>query len=165
MIVAAHGDVKAYCKEHGMAIGEVYSGALEDYRGRCLVLVTDADLDKNRYHYLKYKLLKRKVELICIHRQTDAEVGEFISYLNSQERRRQQELHKGRVPFGFRRDRSGEEVEDPESIAVARKIVKLRDAGWTYRKIVEDPEIRYPDGRKLSISTVQVILKNRSKYE
>jgi hypothetical protein len=148
-----------------MAIAEIYDGSLEEYRGRCVVLVTDADLDKNQYHYLKYKLLKRKVELICIHQQTDAEVGEFISYLSNQERRRQQQLHKGRVAFGFTRNRSGEEVEDPERIAVARRVVRLRDAGLTYQKIVDDPEVRYPDGRKMSVSTIQVILKNRSKYE
>lgn len=165
MIVAAHGDVKSYCDEHGMFIGEYYSGALEDYRGKCLVLVTDADLDKKHYHYLKYVLLKRNVELVCTHRQTDIELGEFITYLNTHEKERQKALHTGRLPFGFRRGANGEGIPDPETFETARKIIRMRDQGAIYREIVDDPEIRHPDGRKMSVSTIQVILKNRSKYE
>ena len=45
------------------------------------------------------------------------------------------------------------------------RILELRDAGYTYQKINEDGEVRHPDGRKLGISTIQVILKNRKDYE
>lgn len=161
MIVAAHGNVDAYCAEHGMTIGERYVGNVEDYRGSCLILVTDNCEDQNDYYYRKYKLMLRKVELVSTH-WGDAGVDEFVRYMSEREFERRKDKYPGRVPFGFKRV-DGEIVEDPVSIGIARRIVELKDAGKTYREIVE--EVRYPDGRKMAVSTVQTILGNRSKYE
>lgn len=162
MLVAAHGDVAEYCAKHGMEIGEVYTGSVEDYNGKCLILVTDNCTDENEYYYLKYKLRKRKVELVSTH-WYNGDVSSFVQYLSRREDRKKSK-NSGRVPFGFRRV-CGKLVEDPESIVIARRIIALRDAGYTYRRIVDADGVGYPDGRKMGISTVQVILRNRSKYE
>lgn len=156
MVVAAHGNVDAYCQEHGMVIAERYSGKLEDYRGGHLVLVTDNCSDRNDYFYLKYLLLKRKVTLISTHWES-RDIEDFVSYLNQRERR---EKYGGRMPFGFGRDGLSAEGK-----RVACRIISLRDAGLTYKQISEDEGVRYLDGRRIPISTIQVILRNRSKYE
>ena len=49
--------------------------------------------------------------------------------------------------------------------AVKRNLDELRDMGFTYRRISEDENVHHPDGRKLNISTIQIILKNRKIYE
>lgn len=49
--------------------------------------------------------------------------------------------------------------------AVVKRIFEMRDRGCTYREISEDDSVRHPDGRKLSISTVAVVIKNREEYE
>ena len=163
MIVMAHGAVEDYCKKHGLNICGQYEGRLEDYDGGIPVLVTDSGVDQNEYFYQKYLLLKRGVELVSIH-HCNAEIDAFLTYLHERESGERKKTYLGRPAFGFIR-RGGELIEHPESIAVARKIVKMRDAGSTYREIQEDPTVRAADGRKLSISTIQVILRNRAKYE
>lgn len=160
MIVAAHGNVSEYCAAHGMQIGEVYTGKVEDYHGNCLILVTDNCDTEHEYYYLKYKLRKRKIELVSTHWNNE-DVSAFVRYLEQMESR---EKSGGRAPFGFRWE-SGKVVEDPAVIEVARKVIALRDAGIPWRKIAESDEICYRDGSKLSISTLQVIVKNRSKYD
>lgn len=163
MVVSAHGNVDAYCEAHGMVIAERYKGKLEDYRGGHLILVTDNCSDKHEYFYLKYLLLKRNVELISTHWES-RDIEDFVAYLTQRERENRKSKFGGRLPFGFRRV-GNETVEDPVTIKVARRIIELRDLGWTYKQIQEDDGVGYPDGRNMSISTIQVILKNRSKYE
>lgn len=163
MVVSAHGKVDEYCAAHGMVIAERYNGDLAEYRGGHSVLVTDNCSDKHEYYYLKYLLLKRKVQLISTHWES-REIEDFVAYLHQQEKERQRSLHEGRPAFGFRKV-GGVTVEDERSIGVARRIIELRDLGWTYRQIIEEDDVRYPDGRKMSPSTIQVILRNRSKYE
>lgn len=60
--------------------------------------------------------------------------------------------------FGFTK-RNGEIVEIPAKIAVARRIIELRDAGKTLREIRENLSI------KMAMSTIQQIIKNRKNYE
>lgn len=160
MYVVAHGNVDRYCADRGWTIAGRYEGALVDIKNMTPpVVVTDEALEKNEYYYLKYRLLKRGVELISVWFGS-SETTDFLVYLNQRESRRSD---RGRVAFGFIR-KGGAVVENPETIGVARRIVALRDAGWTYRQIRDDDLVCYPDGRKMSISTIQVILKNRNKY-
>ena len=84
MIVAAHGNVDAYCEAHGMVIAERFTGKVEDYDGNCLILVTDNCSDKHDYFYLRYLLLKRKVELISTHWES-RDIEDFVTYLNQRE--------------------------------------------------------------------------------
>ena len=44
-------------------------------------------------------------------------------------------------------------------------IIELKDKGYTLRRIQEDSRVVHTDGRKLSISTIQLIVKNRKDYE
>lgn len=159
MIVAAHGDVDKYCEEHGMTIGERYTGKVEDYHGSCVVLVTDNCEDQNDYYYQKYRLMRRKIELVSTH-WGDASVEDFVRYLSQQEKSRKK--YGGRLPYGLKRV-GGEVIEDPEAMKVVRRIIELRDAGTSFREIAE--EVRRPDGREIPVSSIQVILKNRKKYE
>ena len=160
MYVIAHGNVDQYCADRGWAVAGRYDGALVEIKNIIPpVVVTDEALDKNEYYYLKYLLLKRGVELISVWFEP-SETTDFLVYLNQRERDRSR---RGRLPFGFM-VKNGEVVENPETISVARRIVALRDAGCTYKQIQDDDLVRYPDGRKMSISTIQVILKNRNKY-
>ena len=159
MIVAAHGDVDQYCSEHDMIIGERYVGDLREYKGRG-PLVTDADIAKNEYFYIKYKMLLRKVQIIST-RWASVELSEFVAYCAEQESQRRKE--SGRVRFGYRR-RGGMIVDDPAGMRVVDRIFELRDSGATYAQIQADEGVHHYDGRRMSISTIQVILNNREKY-
>lgn len=159
MIVAAHGDVDRYCSERDMIISERYVGDLREYKGRC-PLVTDADIAKNEYFYIKYKMLLRKVQIIST-RWASVELAGFVAYCAEQESKRQKV--GGRVKFGYRR-RGGMIVDDPAGMRVVNRIFELRDSGATYERIRNDESVHHLDGRKMSISTIQVILGNRDKY-
>lgn len=151
MIVCAHGEVSEYCKNHGMTICDQHIGDIEEYQGVCRVLVTDAPMGENEFYALKLKMLKRGVELVSIDHSDEA-MSEFVSYLAMQSRGGN---GGGRPRFG-----SGSEAE----MAVVRRIFELRDAGRTLREISESPEVAYLDGRRISVSTIQGILRNREKY-
>ena len=151
MIVCAHGEVSEYCKNHGMTICDQHIGDIEEYQGVCRVLVTDAPMGENEFYALKLKMLKRGVELVSIDHSDEA-MSEFVSYLAMQSRGGN---GGGRPRFG-----SGSEAE----MVVVRRIFELRDAGCTLREISENPEVAYLDGRRISVSTIQGILRNREKY-
>lgn len=150
MIVCAHGEVSEYCKNHGMTICDQHVGNIEDYTGVCRVLVTDASLGENEFYALKLKMLKRGLELISVDHSDEA-MSEFVSYLAKQSGG----SRGGRRKFG---ERSEDEMK------VVQRIFEMRDQGRTLKEISEDPEVGYLDGRKMPISTVQVILNNRDKY-
>lgn len=160
MIVVAHGNVDAYCAGHDMVISERYSGDLLEYRGNCPVVVTDADVSKNEYFYMKYLLLRRSVELIST-RWVSLELSEFVAYVVEQESKRRKKTG-GRVLFGLLRVR-GVDVEDPEVFPVVRRIFELRDQGATYAEIRADEGV-HRNGAELPISTIQTIVNNREKY-
>jgi hypothetical protein len=151
--------VKKFCESKEMLICSEYSGELIDYPGGCRVLVTGQHMTKNEYYYYKDQLMRRGVDLISTEHEDTAEMLEYLAY--SAERRR--EKYGGRQPFGYQR-RNGVVVENPVLMGVARKIIDLRDSGVTLREIREVPEIRHLDGRKISVSTIQQIIKNREKY-
>ena len=159
MLVAAHGNVDEYCEAHGMTIVERYEGDVADYKGGCSVLVTDNCETENEYYYLKYRLHRRKIELLSTH-WCNEDLADFVTYLNSKVKN----PVGRRLPFGFKYE-EGVVVEDPVCIGIARRIIALRDRGWKYREIQADDGVGYPDGRTMPLSTIQVILNNRSKYE
>lgn len=150
MIVCAHGEVSEYCEKRDMIIVERYDGDIENYCGVCRVLVTDQDMSSGEYYFLKGKMLARGVELVST-RYVDTEnlsYGE-VKYVTEKNETR------GRRKFG-----DNSEAER----AVVERIFELRDAGYKLRAIADDKKVGYPDGRKMSVSTIQVILKNREKY-
>lgn len=153
MIVVAHGNVDLYCEKHDMTIGERYSGKLEDYSGDGLILVTDNCSDKNDYYYLKYMLRMRGIELVSTHWFDDG-VEDFVAYMAQRDAERKVK-RGGRRLFGLQSERD---------MAVVRRIMELRDAGYTLRQISDDPGVSYADGRKMPVSTIQVILRNRGRY-
>lgn len=153
MIVVAHGDVSEYCESHGMTIGERYIGKLEKYDGKGLIVVTDNCSDINDYYYLRGILRGKGVELVSTHWHDPAIEG-FLAYKEKRDRERRTGKG-GRRLFG---------MSSARDMKVVHRIFELRDAGVTMRGISEDPEVRYADGRKISVSTIQVILKNRARY-
>lgn len=159
-MVCGHGDVLDFCKDRDMVVCETWDGDIGDYKGPFCVLVTDQDMPEQEYYFQKGKLLGRGIELIHTRYKDDELMMGFLSY--QAERRR--EKYGGRQPFGFYR-KNGEVVARPETIAVAKKIIRMSDDGIPMRKIREDEEVRHPDGRKISISTIQQIIKNRNRYE
>ncbi len=156
MIVVAHGDVKDFCDRHGYVIGSVYTGKLEDYKGQGLVVVTDNCADKHEFYYMKLLFMRRKITLLSTHWENQ-DISDFVQYLRERETRKG---IGGRLPFGFTRTGLL-----PEGKKIAQRIITLRDSGATYAEIQNDPGVHHLDGRKMSISTIQVILKNRRKYE
>lgn len=138
----------------GMRVVERYHGEIEEYDGSCSILYTDQELGKNEYYYLKYKLLRRRIELIHKH-WNDEDLNDFVVYLNLRESGR---WHGGRLPYGFMR-RNGVVIEDAVKIVRARKIIELHDEGVAYRVIRERVE-GCP-----SLNTVYRIVKNRERYE
>ncbi len=159
MIVCGHGDVTAFCQERDMVICEQYQGDLEDYRGCWPVLVTSKDMSEHEYHYLKSLLFSRGIELIStIHRDT-ATLRPFLEYQATRRKR----TNGGRNKFGFRRE-NGVIVPTTDGMVVVKRILEMRDAGYTLSQISEDEGVHHPDGRKICISTIQQIIKNREKY-
>lgn len=159
MVVCAHGDVAKFCESHEMEILESYSGNLADYKGNCAVVVTAQRMDRSKYDSLKCELFGRGIELVSLE-WTDDEV--ILRLLRNQIEQRGK--RGGRQMFGWRKEK-GRFVEIPSKIAVARRIIELRDAGMTYREIRENVDVRHPDGGELSLSTIRTIIENREKYE
>ena len=160
MIVCGHGDVADFCAAHEMIIVEEYDGDIRNYKGRCRVLVTDIDVSEMEYFYLKSKLMSRGIELVSTRHKDSVVIAEYTRYL--EENRKQKK--GGRTPYGYYR-KDGELVPNPEKMKVVERILELRDSGYVYRQIWEDEQVRHPDGRKLSISTIQYIVKDRGRYE
>ena len=150
MIVCAHGEVSEYCESRDMIIIERYTGEIEKYGGVCRVLVTDQELSRAEYYYLKGKMLAQGVELVST-RYVDTENLSYDVVHDVYEKH----PGAGRRKFGL-----GSEAE----MAVVRRIFELRDAGHTLKEISEDEKVGYPDGRRMSVSTIQVIIRNREKY-
>jgi hypothetical protein len=50
-------------------------------------------------------------------------------------------------------------------MAVARRVIEMRDLGYTLRQIRDDEDVYHTDGKKLATSTIQQIIRNREKYE
>ena len=160
MMVCGHGDVAEFCARMKMVVCEEYDGDIADYSGSCRVLVTDQDLPEMEYYLLKGKLMGRGIELISSRWIDDPKM---VALLRCQVQNRK-EKYGGRQKFGYRR--CGGQVEEiPESMAVARRIIEMRDAGITLRGIQESEGVRHPDGRKISVSTIQQIINNREIYK
>lgn len=160
MRVCAHGDVTEYCETRDMIICEIWDGIIDDYNGSCRILVTDREMSENEYYYLKGKMLGRGIELISTRHKDNKLMTEFLAY----QAKRRKRAYSGRQPFGYRR--VGNEIREiPEMIDVARKIIMLRDAGATLRKIRDFEGIRHTDGRKISVDTIRQIIANRKRYE
>lgn len=161
MIVCLHGDAIDFCKNHDMVIGGMYVGEIEDYDGAIKVLVTDQEMSRHEYFFLKGKLFARGVELVSTRYKDDDLVSEFLMYSAGRE---QKNRHGGRYRFGYH-NKNGEIKLHESGRAVVKRIFELRDRGFTYRAISEDAGVHHLDGGKLSISTIQIILQNREKYE
>lgn len=156
MIVCGHGDVADFCAARDMVICEEHTGDIEEYSGRCCVLVTDQDMGKNEYYRLKRTMFQRGIELISVHHTDNPEMMSFIAYDASQRRPKT----GGRVRFGYQRV-NGEIVEHPEEMKVVRRIWELRAAKKTLREIQEDPQVRYLDGSKMGVSMIQSIIARK----
>ena len=160
MVVCAHGDVAGFCEVHEMQILETYIGDITEYhKSNCSVVVTDTVMTRQEYDSLKCTLFARGVELVSTE-WTDDEV--ILRLLNNQIQNRKK--RGGRQVFGFTK-KNGQVVEIPEMMEVARRVITLRDAGYTLKSICADRKVRHSDGRKISVSTVQQIIKNRERYE
>lgn len=155
MLVCAHGNVDGFCKKKDMIVVDRYEGEIEDYDGLIRVLVTDTDMSKAEYYLLKGKLLARKVELISTKHKDSEDLAAYQVYTA------QVKKHRGKSMFGFNSD--GEMY--PDSKEVVKRIFELRDKGYSYRLISQDEGVYHPGGRKISISTIAVIVNNREKYE
>lgn len=161
MIVCAHGDVSEFCKERDMVIVETHTGDIESYKGASRVLVTDQDMSENEYYFLKGKMLAKGIELVSTRVMDNALLSDYVVYAN---RRNQVKRGGGRNRFGFCKVDGVAKLTD-EGRAVVKRIFELREKGFTYRAIREDEGVRHLDGRKLNISTIQIILQNRGIYE
>lgn len=159
MMVCAHGNVVSFCESHDLRICDRYDDDLESYNGPCRVIVTDRTMDQNEYYYLRERLMRRGIDLISVDHKDSQEMLDFIMYVAS----RRKEKYGGRQPFGYMK-KNGVVVENPAMMYVARRIIELRDSGMPLREIQEFPEIHHPDGRKISVSTIQQIIKNRDRY-
>lgn len=160
MMVCGHGDVAEFCNERDMVVCEQYSGDIEKYRGVCPVLVTSQDMSEHEYYFLKGKLLSRGIELISTKHKDTEGLREFLVYQAG----RRKKNYSGRQMFGFQKV-NGEVIFTENGRAVVRRILEMRDAGYTLRQISDDEKVFHPDGRKISISTIQQIIKNRDTYE
>ena len=164
MIVCGHGDVSEYCRENGLTVVARHTGEITDYAGAVKTIVTDQEMNVQEFLYIRMIMLSKGYDVRSIHHpRIDKEMDEFLEFVSLQEIYRRKEKYGGRQPFGYRK--VGSEIREiPEMMYVARKIIELRDSGVTLRDIQNTPEIHHSDGRKISISTIQQIVKNRDKY-
>ena len=153
MYVVAHGKVDDYCAEHRMIIVARHTGKLEEYEGRNTILVTDNCSDENEYYYLRDMFRTKSVELVSTH-WFNEDIECFLEYKRCMDTKRRVKKG-GRQLFGTQSDRD---------MAVVRRIFEMRDLGYTMRRISEAPDVCYADGRRMSVSTIQVILRNRERY-
>ena len=139
MLVCAHGDVAAFCKDRGMEVRAVWKGRLEEYAGILRVIVTDSIEDPAEYYYLKVVMLGKGYELIST-RHSDSL------------------LYRSRLDIGCKKQRQSFADE-----AVMQRIRELNTAGLSLRRIRDTDGVSHPDGRKLSISTISKIIKNEKE--
>jgi hypothetical protein len=163
MIVCKHGDVNDFCEKMKVVIAEEYEGEISEYNGVCRVLVTDQEMSENEYLYLKKRMLLAGVELVSIWHEDAEDMARHLVYTIHQEKEDRRKF-VGRCKFGFHRV-NGEEVPHEGNMKVVRRILELRDLGYTYGRIRIDDGVHSADGRKLSISTIAEIVKNREVYE
>lgn len=163
MIVCGHGDVAKFCERYDMVIAATHGGKLEDYKGVCRVLVTDQTMTESEYLYLKKRMLLSGTELISVeHTDEESIVGQLIYEVERELESRKK--YAGRCKFGFHRI-NGEEVPHEEGMKVVRRVFELRDKKYTYEQIRDDAGVHGIDGRRLSLSTVALIVRNREYYE
>ncbi len=156
MLVCGHGNVSDYCSKFGMVIVHRHKGKIQDYCGVSRVIVTDEDFSESEYIYMKSAMLKKGYELVST-RFTDTEqIAELVAKFSESKR-------VGRCKFGYERV-DGKLVVHPERMEVVRRIFELRDKGCTLREIRDDGGVHHTDGRKLSLSTIQLIIGNRKEY-
>ena len=163
MIVCGHGDVYKFCEKYEMIVAATFDGDIEEYKGVCPVLVTDQGMMESEYLYLKKKLLLSGVELISVVHTDEESIAKQLVYEIEREIERRKK-YVGRCMFGKRRV-DGKLVPHEEEMMVVRRIFELRDKKCTYEEIRNDAEVHGSDGRKMSLSTVALIVKNREKYE
>ena len=161
MIVCVCGgaEADAFCEQHGFLVLAHYHGDLLDYSGEAPVLVTDQEMTREGYDRWKCYMFGRGVELISTKWTDDEAILRMLRLERERKNRR-----GGRQAFGFTM-MNGETCEIPGAIEVARRIIGLRDAGLTYREIQDTEGITHVGGKRLSLSTIQVIVKNRELYE
>jgi hypothetical protein len=159
MVVCAHGEVAGFCENHEMEILEKYEGDLSDYKGKCSVVVTSEKMTREEYESLKCLLFGRGYELVSVDWTDDAIILALLRQTIESRKKR-----GGRQIFGFYK-KNGVIAEIPEVIVVARKVIELRDKGWTLRDIQKHVDVRHPDSGELGLSTIASIIKNRDKYE
>ena len=160
MLVCAHGDVDEFCKDKDIIIIDRYDGDLEKYNGLCRVIVSDVVCDVNTYNFLKGKMLVKGYELVStIHTDIND-----LAYLIAKSIKDKSKKHGGRHSFGFQ-NICGEIKLTDRGRAVVNRIFELRDLGYTYKAISEDEGVCHPDGRRIHLSTIQIIIQNREKYE
>ena len=125
--------------------------------------MTDRDMDEYEYYYLKGKLFSKGIELVSTRHKDGGQLSEYVMYVAHREVQQRQKF-TGRYKFGFQRV-DGEIVPHEGRMAVVRRILELKDKGYTLKKIREDDEVRDTDGSMLSTSTIHLIIKNRKDYE
>lgn len=160
MIVCAHGNVTDFCHDHDMVIVETYSGELEGYGGIFRVLVTDQEMSENEYYFLKGRMLSKGYELVSIHYKDKRCLVDLVTHMVTRETEGRKEKFGGRYKFGM----NANGLTD-EGRVILKKIFEMIDAGFPLRQISECPEVHHPDGRSISVSTLQVIKGNREIYE
>jgi len=159
MLVCGHGDVSDYCTKYGMVIVYRHKGDIQDYNGMSRVIVTDSDISESEYVYMKSVMLRKGYELVSTKYTDTEQIARLVAKFNSSRRK-----YGGRCKFGYHRV-NGELVVHPERMKVVRRILELKDKGCTLREIREDEGVHHTDGRKLSLSTIQIIIGNRKDYE
>lgn len=147
MMVCAHGNVAKFCEEREMSICDVWDGDIRKYNGVCRVLVTDSDISESEYYFLKGELLAKGIELISTRYKDDKLLSKYLVYSAS----------RRKAKYGGRKAIVGGDV--------VSRIRELRLSGMTLRAIREDEKVRRPDGRKLSISTIQKYIRDEKEEE
>lgn len=168
--VAAQGDVSRFCAENGLVVVEEYSGNILEYDGRSEILVVSGEWTIFEFYYCQYRLLKRGKLLVSADGYGDfgTVIEQFVKYLVARDLDLQRKNRKGgRQPYGFRWI-DGARVEIPSEMAIARMIIQMREVEHkSYREIEHEvyaEGYRNQKGHKLTVSTIQVILKNRDLY-
>ena len=149
MLVCAHGDVDKFCESHDMVIVDRYSGDLEKYNGVYKIVVTDQKLVEYEYDYLKGKLFSKGIQLLSTVYNDRGILSDFVAYSACRDAMDRRKKYGGRKKF--------------DNAEVVNRILELREKGYSYRRIRDAEGVCYPGGRKLSVSTIQGIIKDKER--
>lgn len=165
MDVVGIGEVGQFCARRGWRVREAWGGSPLEYRGSGECLVWGGYHPMFEFYYIKFRLLRRGVDLIPTQDYGDLGyvLDQFVSYAAKRDR---EGRRGGKVPFGWRSE-GGELVPVPGELAAADEILLLRENGMSLRGIerwLAEHNRTTRDGRPVTVNVIRAVCAKKGMY-